>query len=336
MTKTMLHIALMLLCGAHSLISQSKTGTSIGAFLLIEPSARIAGMGNAGVTNYSEIQSAYYNPAAIGQLTGSGVQVTHSPWLVGITYDYAAAAVTMGDAGNIYAALTSLNSGEIAVRTVAQPLGTGERYTVSDIAVSLGYGRRISEKFSVGLQLTYLQETIWNSSMSAAAISVGTLYRISPTGLHIGASISNFGTRGKYDGRDMRIQYDQDPTKYGDNGAIPAELFTDTFPLPVLFRVGLGLPVVIDDNNKITLAADAFHPSDNTESVSIGGEYSFMDMFAVRAGWQNLFLQDSEVGLTFGAGLQYQLAEFRLSVDYGWADYGRLNKVNRFTVGFLF
>jgi hypothetical protein len=336
MTTKFVLCAFFLMCGVNSLYTQTKTGTSIGAFLLIEPSARIAGMGNAGVTTSGEIQSVYYNPASIGQITGSGVQFTHSPWLVGITYDYAAAAVMMGDAGNIYATLTSLNSGEIDVRTVAQPLGTGERYTVSDIAIGLGYGRKISEKFSVGLQVTYLQETIWNSSMNAASFSVGTLYRTSQNGIHIGASLSNFGTRGMYDGRDLRIQYDQNPALHGDNGAIPGELLTDSYPLPVLFRVGLGLPVVINDNNRVMLAVDAFHPSDNTESVSFGGEYLFMDMFALRAGYQNLFQQDSETGATFGAGFQYQLDEFRLTVDYGWAYYGRLSNVNRFTVGILF
>ena len=74
------------------------------------------------------------------------------------------------------------------MRTVAQPEGTGERYTVNDLAFGLGYGRQISERFSLGLQFTYLSETIWHSTMSAFALNVGTLYQISPDGLRIGAS----------------------------------------------------------------------------------------------------------------------------------------------------
>jgi len=336
MTKRMLFAIMMLVMGASSTLAQSKTGTTVGQFLLIEPSARITGMGNAGSTMYGEIQAAYYNPAAIGYFTGNGVQFTHSLWIADITYDYLGASLLLGDLGNLYASVTSLNSGEIDVRTVEQPLGTGERYTVSDLAFGLGFGRRISDRFSVGIQALYIGENIWHSSMTAFSLNVGTVYQISPDGLRIGASISNFGTRAKYDGRDLRIQYDQDPKKYGDNSALPAELFTNDFPLPILFRVGLGLPVTIDENNKLHLAVDAFHPSDNTESVSFGAEWMFFDIFQLRGGYQNLFLKDSEVGLTFGAGVHYRTESFSVDVDYGWADQGRLEKTQRFTLGISF
>jgi len=331
---------ILLICAAigtaTTIFAQSKSGTSVGQFLLIEPSARIAGMGNAGATVFDDIQSAYYNPAAIGLFPQSGVQVTHSPWIADIAYDFAALGLILGDFGNVHATVTSLNSGEIDVRTVAKPLGTGERYTVSDLAFGLGYGRRISEQFSVGIQITYLRETIWHSSMSAFAVNVGTLYRVSESGLHIGASISNFGTRARFDGTDLRVAYDQNTDRYGDNGSLAAELFTDDFPLPVLFRVGMAMPFTIDDNNKIILAADAFHPSDNTESVSVGAEWTFLNILCFRGGYQNLFLKDSEVGLTLGAGLKYQMTDYGLSFDYAWADHGRLEKTHRMTLGVLF
>src|SRR5207253_7620568 len=59
-----------------SVLGQSKAGTSVGQFLLIEPSARIAAMGNAGATMYGEVQASYYNPAAIGLFASNGVQFT--------------------------------------------------------------------------------------------------------------------------------------------------------------------------------------------------------------------------------------------------------------------
>ncbi|HEV8539298.1 MAG TPA: hypothetical protein VGR15_10320, partial [Bacteroidota bacterium] len=89
---------------------QSKTGTSVAQFLLIEPSARIAAMGNAGSTMYGEIQAAYYNPAAIGLFPSNGVQFTHSPWFADISYEFAGAGITLGTFGNVYASVTSLNS----------------------------------------------------------------------------------------------------------------------------------------------------------------------------------------------------------------------------------
>jgi hypothetical protein len=133
--------------------SQSKTGTTIGEFLKIEPSARIAGMGNAGVSLHDETQTAYYNPGAIGHFDTYGVQFTHSLWLASIAYDYVAVSIPFEEWGNLYVSGTELNSGEIDVRTVDQPLGTGERYSVNDVALGLGYGRKISDRFSVGVEL---------------------------------------------------------------------------------------------------------------------------------------------------------------------------------------
>ena len=327
---------LVLVAGAQLVLAQSKVGTTVGQFLLIEPSARVTGMGNAGVTTYEEIEATYYNPAALGHFTSNGVQFTHSPWLAGITYDYLGGVLTLGDIGNLYGSVTALNSGDIDVRTVDQPLGTGEKYTVNDVAFGLGYGRQVSDRFSVGIQATYMQETIWHSSMSAFSVSVGTLYQISENGLRIGASISNWGTRAKFDGTDMRLLYDQNPSAYGDNSYIPAEYVTDAFPLPILFRVGIGLPVIIDSNNRLQFAVDAFHPSDNAESVSMGVEWMAFDAFALRGGYQNLFLPNSEVGLTLGAGVHYQFEDIKVFFDYAWADYGRLEKTQRLSLGVMF
>lgn len=335
MTKNIFILSVVFVLAFGNLFSQSKTGTSIGAFLSIEPSARIAGMGNAGVTLYSEPQAVYYNPGAIGYMQGNALQFTHSQWLADIAFDYGVFVLGVGGVGNIYATVTSLNSGEIDVRTVSQPWGTGERYTVSDVAFGVGIGRQISERFSIGVQATYVQETIWHSAMSAVSFSVGTIYRLSPDGFHLGASISNFGSRGEFNGRDLRVSYDQDYAKYGDHGQLPAELFTNDFALPIMFRLGVGLPVVIGESNKIAFAVDAFHPSDNTESISFGTEYTFEQFLSLRAGYQNMFLQDSEIGLTLGVGIEYEMSGYKLNFDYGWADHGRLIESHRITVGIL-
>jgi hypothetical protein len=329
-------IATALLVAAAGSFGQSKTGTSVGQFLLIEPSARIASMGNAGATIYDDVGAAYYNPAAIGHFFETGVQFSHVPWLADISFDFAALGLSLGDFGNFYATVTSLNSGEIDVRTVERPLGTGERYTVSDLAIGIGYGRQISERFSLGLQVSYLRETIWHSSMGAFSLNVGTLYRISENGLRIGASVSNFGTRGKFDGTDLRVLFDQNPERFGDNGRLPAELLTEYYSLPILFRVGVGIPVNISDDHNMLFVVDAFHPSDNTESISFGGEWVFQNTVMLRGGYQNLFLDDSEVGLTLGAGVHYSADSYSLQFDYGWADHGRLETTHRLTLGVSF
>lgn len=317
--------------------AQSKVGTTIGQFLMIEPSARVAGMGNAGVTLLNGLDGAYYNPASAAHVDRYALSFTHADWFAGIRYDYVAFGMPLGAWGKGFLSVTSLGSGDIEVRTVAQPLGTGLLYSVNDVAIGAGYARDITDRFSVGTQVTWLQETIWNSSASAVTASIGTLFRISDNGLHIGSSLTNFGTQAAFNGRDLRILYDNDPTRFGDNGALPGTRYTDHFGLPVLFRVGLGLPLRINPAQTLSMAVDAYHPSDNAESVSMGAEWAYRDIVALRAGYQNLFLPDSETGLTLGAGLGGRIDdEYSYHLDYAWADQGRLGSTQRFSfnIGF--
>ena len=293
-------------------------------------------MGNAGVAIYDEIVSAYYNPAAIGQQTGYGLQFTHSMWLADIRYDYAATVLQAGNIGNLFFSVTSLNSGEIDVRTVEQEHGTGERYTVSNLALGLGYGRKLSDRFAMGVQLSYIQETIWHSSLRTVALNVGTVYRLAENGLRLGASISNFGAQAGYSGSDLRIQYDLNPDIYGDNSSLPGEVVVQNFSLPVLFRVGMSWPLQFGKNNQVLMAVDAFHPNDSEESVSVGAEWTLFNVLALRGGYQNLFLSEAETGLTLGTGLHFDIDNYVFHLDYGWNDFGRLENTQRFSLGFSF
>ena len=336
MKKAIAAASLILMGMAGPASGQSNTGTTIGEFTLIEPSARIAAMGNAGVSLYEGIQAIYYNPAALGPMEGPAVQFTHSFWFADITYDYAAVALPVRSLGNFFASITSLNSGDIDVRTVDQPLGTGERYHAADLALGIGFGRQITRRFAAGVQLNYLTETIWHSSSSTLTFNMGTVYRLSEEGLRIGASLANFGTRARFSGDDLAIQWDRDTSRHGDNSALPASQFTDEFPVPMLFRVGVSLPRRIGVANRITLAVDAFHPNDNTESLSGGAEWSWKDIVAFRAGYQNLFQRDSELGPTAGVGLRAGSGHPWLRFDYAWARHERLQDTHRLTFALMF
>jgi hypothetical protein len=329
-------VALAALVAAGEARAQSKTGTTFGQFLLIEPSARMAGMGNTGAAFHDGLEAAYYNPAAIAAATGKQFQFTHSAWFADIGYNYAAAALPFTGIGTFWASATVLNSGDIDVRTVQQPLGTGERYNVTDIAIGIGYGTEVAERFAIGLQATMAQETIWNSTARTLVLNAGTLYRSSPNGLQLGASLSNFGTTAGFDGRDLRITYDQDPDRYGDNGTLPGEKYLESYDVPVMFRVGVALPRRLNATTELRMAVDAYHAADIDESVSAGAEMRFKETLAVRAGWQNLFLEDTEVGPTLGAGLRGRLDTFMYRFDYAWGDVGRLGDAHRFTLGVEF
>ena len=332
----MKRLALLICCAAAGLHGQSKTGTTIGQFTLIDPGARSAAMGGTGVTSTAEAVASFYNPGALGALEKSDFQFTYNQWLAGITVSNAIAAVRIGSIGTASIAVTNLTSGDIPVTTVEQPLGTGEQFNVSDLLVGLGWGMPVTDRFSFGIQVNYVSERIWHSSVAVLGVNIGTIYKLSPDGLRIGASLINFGTKGRFDGTDLRVSYNEDPTRYGANSTLPATLNTDYYTLPIVFRVGLGYPVVIDGTNTVTLAVDAIHPSDDAESVDVGAEWAFQRIFFLRGGYQSLFLKDSEVGWTAGGGVQWDGLGYDLRLDYAWASFGRLGGVQRVTLAFAF
>lgn len=332
-TRICLAAAVALLLSVAGVHGQTKTGTSIGLFTLIDPSARASAMGGAGTTLQGEAMAMFYNPGALGMLKQTDVQFTFNSWLAGISMEYAFAAIHLGDVGTASVAVTQLGSGDIDVTTVEQPQGTGERYDVSDLQIGLGYGARVTDRFSFGLLVNYVSERIWHSSTYLFGMSIGTVYELSPGGLRIGSSLINFGTKNHFSGTDLFVRYDLDPTRNGDNSAIPAQITTDDYTLPIVFRVGVGYPFRLDDANTVTVAADALHPSDNSECLNVGAEWVFRSVLSVRAGYQNLFQTDSEMGPTAGAGVMTDATGYLLRFDYGWAYHSRLGSVQRVTLG---
>lgn len=331
----MKRVLLFLLALNVTLLSQSKVGTTIGQFLKIEPSARISALGGSGAGQFGTASDVFYNPAGLGRIQNLDADFTYADWIADIKYNYGIVAYNIQDVGTFALQVISLNSGEIPVRTVEMPLGTGEKYSVTNFALGLGYGKLLTDRVSVGLIVSYFNETIWHSSINGFFFNFGVMYQIKEDGLTFGASVSNYGTRAQYSGTDLYINYDFDPKKFGDNDRLPAELRTDEFTLPTVFRAGLSYPVKIMEKTKLTLSIDAIHPNDNFESISLGSELNFFDTFFLRGGYRNIFLKDNEGGLTFGIGTNLNvLNSYRIRFDYSWVDYGRLKAVHRVTFGF--
>ena len=335
MKKIVLLLLVVILTGG-SAYAQSKVGTTIGAFLRIEPSARVAGLGNAGSALPSGIEAVYFNPGAIGTIEQAAVTYSHSFWFADIDYNYAAFALPIKGVGNFFASFTSLNSGDIAVRTVDQPLGTGELYDVSNVAVGIGYGLRVTSRFATGVQVNIGSERIWHTSNNLVTFSVGTIYKLTESGATLGFGLLNFGTSAQYTGGDLAIQYDENPDIYGDNGSLPGEQATDSFPVPVMFRLGLSVPFKTSEDSRFLVLVETLHPNDNSESANLGLEWELMRMFGLRAGYQTLFQTDAQLGLTLGFGVKGDLGNNNFQVDYAWAGHKYLQDTHRVSMAIHF
>jgi hypothetical protein len=150
-------------------------------------------------------------------------------------------------------------------------------------------------------------------------------------------SISNFGQKMRLEGNSTLVLHDPDPLTTGNNGRIPANLQTEEWPLPLTYRVGVAYDVLNFEGHKLVIAVDAWHPSDNYESVNVGGEYIFNDFIALRGGYKSFFLQNSEERFSAGVGIRQSLignTQFR--IDYAYQDFQKLKYVQKFSIGILF
>lgn len=324
-------------CQSSFVANVSKRGTTAASFLSISEGAKATAMGSAFVAVSDDQSAFFWNPAGLAKIDGVGVMFDHTDWLADVAYNYIAASYNLGGMGTVGFSFLSSSYGDMKVTTVDAPNGTGQIFTASDIAFSLGYAMNLTDNFAIGFNPKIIYQSIWEASAVGFAMDLGVQYRTPFDGIMLGMSISNFGTKMQMQGNTTLVTYDPDLTTTGNNGKIPANLSTDYWSLPLNFRVGLAYSPISTDNNKLTIAVDALHPSDNYESVNIGGEYVFHNIIAIRGGYKSLFLQDSEESFALGFGLkQILLGNIAVKLDYAYQNFGRLNNIQKFTLGISF
>lgn len=315
----------------------TKVSTTSAQFLKIGVGARAVALGGAYVASANDLSSMFWNPAGLAHVTGGSFQASYTEYVADIDYSFVAYSTQLGGLGTVGFSFTSMNSGEMDVRTVGDPEGTGEQFNVQSYAFQVTFGRFLTDRFSIGGSMKFIREQIWHSSAQSIAMDVGSQFRTPYDRLMLGASISNFGGNMRIDGRDILFSEDPDLQRQGNVEIVNARFDTDSFPLPLIFRVGLTWEAVTTGNHTILISTDAAHPNDNSEYLNVGGEYDFRGLFALRAGYKNLFEEDGEQGVTFGAGLNLRMDRaLRVQIDYAYADFGRLEETHWFTVGLSF
>ena len=318
--------------------SVSKVGTVAAPFLEIGVGSKAEGMGGAFVAVANDASALYWNPSGIATLPKNEAIFMHSEFFGGFNFDYFGIVVPLGNFGTLGGSITSFSSDELTVRTVDRPEGTGEFFNSQDLAVAVSYARNLTDRFAIGFNFKFINQRIWRETAQGFGMDIGTLFVAGPNrNFRIGATLTNFGSKLKLGGKDLLVFQDVAPDQLGNNDQIPATLQTDSWPLPLNFQAGLAIDLINGESNRLTIAWDVLHPSDNNESVNIGGEYNLNNTFFLRGGYRNLFLDDSEEGFTVGGGVSANfLGNWQFKLDYSYTDFGRLNNGQRFTLGVVF
>ena len=327
-------LGLLLTLAGTSTAAITRVGTTAGTFLTIEQGCRAQAMGGAYTAIANDASCLYWNPAGALELQGSEAMALQTEYLVDSKMNYLGFVSPLADYYAIGASMTYLDFGEIGVTTVDEPDGTGEFYSASDMAMGLTFAMRFTDRFTLGMTGKFVQSKIWHMSSTAVALDMGTMYHTGWHGIILGMGIYNYGTEMTMGGSDMLVGNDEDENSLGNNPAVPAELHVQDWPLPLSFRIGVSGYAIENPQHSLLLAADAVHPTDNSEFVNLGMEYGFRNRFFVRGGYNELFLKDKEGGLTLGAGVTIPMSNgLGLKLDAAWEDMGRLEEVVRYSLG---
>ncbi len=312
----------------------SKRGTSAAPFLKVSQGARATGMGGAFVAVADDASSIYWNVAGIARLGKNSIVFDHTEWIADLQYNFLAGIIDIGNLGTLGVSLIASDYGEMNVTTVDEPEGTGQVFTVKDIAVSLAWAINLTEDFAIGFNPKIVYEGIWETSAYSFGIDMGVLYKTPFDGFTLGMSIKNFSSKMKFTGTSEIVLYDPAPNTTGNNDRIPAEISTESWSLPLVFTLGLSYKALDSDMHQLIFDIDAHHPSDNYENLSLGGEYVFNEILSFRAGYKSLFMKETDESFTLGVGLNQRiLGNIAFHINYAYLNFGRLSSVHKISVG---
>lgn len=184
----------------------------------IAPDARGSAMGNLGAATDPDINSQYWNPSKYAfAYSSGGLGLSYTPWLRKLVNDIFLAdlsgywKVGSGDNQAISASLRYFSLGEVTMNDdTGATLQTINPY---EMAIDVGYSRKLSEKFSMGVALRYiLSDLSYEDSYSGEQTSAASAFAADIAGYYVtypmvgrnecqfafGFNINNIGSKVSY------------------------------------------------------------------------------------------------------------------------------------------
>ncbi len=307
-----------------------RSGISAFQFLKLGVGARGVAMGESFVAVANDASALYWNPAGLAQFQENSVLATHMQYVADIQHDFLGVVYHVTESDAIGASFTSLHMADMEVTTEVQPFGTGRYFSFGDIAAGLTYARKMTDQFSFGATVRYVEETLDVIKTRAVMVDLGTYYWTGLGSARFAVAISNFGA---------------DVTPKGSITQLDGSSVNSfqSFSLPTVFRLGFAMEPLQTEHHRLTTSVQLNHPNDNAEHVRVGMEYAFYNTLFLRAGLkrtigQRLLSADdtSEESFAAGAGVRVPIGISTVTADYAFSAYGRLGNVQRVAVSITF
>lgn len=296
-----------------------RAGTSVFTFLKIGVGAREAAMGNAGVSLANDASVLYWNPAAASQIGNNTLTISHINWPVEIEYSYLGYIHRLND--NIFLGFSTgaLYTEPMEITTTYMPYGSGEYFNYGDIFMGFTFSHKMTDRFSYGATVKYVEETLADLDMNTVLMDLGTYYWTGYKTLRFCVSLVNFGSQSRPDGTYMK------PLKDGGEEETKYALFSP----PTEFRIGAAMDIFEKGYHKTLLSCQLNHPVDNSEYFVAGMEHGYKNRVFLRGGY---LANSAERNITLGGGITIPMGKFGLSADYSWADFGVLGDIQQIQI----
>ncbi len=323
--KKLLFIAIIIGLAGTTQGQFKKVGRTSMQFVKIGIGARETAMGEASIANLNNVNAMFWNPAGLTKVQGQEAAVHYTKWFADLNLMSAAAAVNLGSFGVVGVNYTILNYGDLEEAFVTSPTGgmdtrTGNTFTGKDMSLGFSYARQFTDKLSIGVSAHYIREDLHKYYSSIWAFDVGSYYETGWKGIRIAMSAQNFSSQARW-------MYSGDETR-------------QSFEIPLLYRIGASIDLLGGkdlflggdwNTHRLTLNVDAIHSNDYSERVHIGGEYVFLDQFALRGGYR--FNYD-EGNFSVGVGFNTHFSGVNVKLDYSYVNMDYLDSPHRFSLSF--
>lgn len=290
--KILLPVAISGVCAAPAALADGKndfnpiqTGvTSLG----IAPDARGASMGDLGAATDPDVNSQFWNPSKYAfAYSSGGIGISYTPWLRKLVNDIFLANLSgywkLGQDDNqaVSASLRYFSLGEVSMDNQSSGEG-GTSLNPYEMSFDVGYSRKLSEKFSMGVVFRYIYSDLGFSESYAGDQSTGaSAFSADISGYYTtypiigrnecqwswGFDISNIGSKVNFN--------------HGDNPAfLPTNLrlgTSFTFPLADYHNLSLNL-----DLNKLLVPT---MPRRDDFEDGTDGEIAYVKAYE---DWQNM------------------------------------------------
>lgn len=322
--RTFTAIVVLLLAGLVTSASGQalRLGTAGAPELVIPYGSRGTAMAGSVVSNVTGLESMFWNPAGLASLRGTEAMFTHLPYIADIDVNFAGVATHIEEFGTIGIGAKVVSIGTLEETTDDQPDGTGREFDPSLTVLNVSYARVLTANVSFGASVMFINESIFQASATGVAFDVGFLYDPRWNGFTIGMAIKNYGPEMSFDGIGFEVPLNDRPVR-------PQ---SEKFDLPSSINIGVGYNFIDQGPNNMLLTGN-FRSNNYSEDYWQGGaEYTYNNLYTLRAGYNFSDNDDWIYGVTFGAGLSVDLSGTMLTFEYAWNETDVFDDNQYFTV----